>query len=133
MGKWYELARLPNSFEKGLDRVTAEYSLNPNGTVKVVNSGYKADGSFKVANGKGKTTSNPGVLKVSFFWIFYAQYRIFVLDPNYQYALVGSNSAKYLWILSRTPTMPQEQLNELIDEAQKRGFDTSKLIFPKVE
>lgn len=131
MGKWYEIARLDHSFERGLDRVTAEYIKNTDGTVKVVNRGYRADGTYNEAIGKAKTTADPGVLKVSFFWIFYAPYRIFVLDEAYQYALVGSNSANYLWILCRQPTMDKHTLHQLLEEAQRRGFDTSKLIFPQ--
>ncbi|MGL4852963.1 MAG: lipocalin family protein [Phocaeicola sp.] len=131
MGKWFEIARFDHSFERGMDSVTAEYVKNANGTIQVINRGYKADKGFSVAKGKAKTTTEPGVLKVSFFWIFYSQYRILELDDEYQYALIGSSSAKYLWILSRVPVMEKEQLEQLLEKARKRGYDTSKLIYPK--
>lgn len=131
MGKWYEIARFNHSFERDMDSVTAEYVKNPNGTIQVINRGYKATKGYTVAKGKAKTTAEPGVLKVSFFWIFYAQYRILELDDEYQYALIGSNSSNYLWILSRVPVMEKEQLERLLEKARKRGYDTSKLIYPK--
>jgi apolipoprotein D and lipocalin family protein len=132
LGKWYEIARLPVSFEKGLVNVTATYSLRKDGKVKVVNEGFKnaKDGKHKVAKGKAKFGGSPdqGYFRVSFFWPFYADYIIVELDPGYAYAMVAS-SPKYLWILSREPKMDKNVLNTLIEKAGKLGFDTSKLYF----
>lgn len=134
LGKWYEIARFDVSFEKGLDYVTAEYSLKPDGMVKVLNSGTNAKGVREEAVGKAKIpdANNPSHLKVSFFWIFYADYLILDLDEeNYSYSLVGSKSDKYLWILARTPSLPKETLDKIIKKAQDLGYDTSKLYFTK--
>jgi apolipoprotein D and lipocalin family protein len=132
LGKWYEIARLPNPFEKELVNVTATYSLRSDGKVKVVNEGYKQTrlGKHKVAVGKAKFAKSPdrGYLRVSFFWIFYGDYVIIELDPDYHYAMVAS-SHKYLWILAREPKMDSAVLDNLIKRAQELGFDTSKLYF----
>jgi apolipoprotein D and lipocalin family protein len=136
LGKWYEIARLPNSFEKDLVSVTATYSLRGDGKVKVVNEGYKKSksGKHKVATGKAKFATSPdqGYLRVSFFWIFYGDYMIVELDPEYKYALVAS-SRKYLWILSREPKMDNEVLDKLVKKAQELGFNTTKLYFTPQE
>lgn len=133
LGKWYEIARFDHHFEKDLVGVTAEYSLLPDGKVRVTNSGYKhtLDGPFKSIDGKAKIPdpSNPAHLKVSFFMWFYSDYNIMELDKDYQYALVGSDTDKYLWILSRTPQLPNDPLNRLLDQATRRGYDIDKLIW----
>jgi len=136
MGKWYEIARFDHRFERGLIGSTAEYKLLPNGDVQVINRGY--EGSFKgkleTAEGKAKLPdpSEPGKLKVSFFLWFYGEYNVLELDSvNYSYALIGSSSDKYLWILSRTPQLPEVTKKLLLEKAQKRGYDTSKLIWVK--
>ena len=131
LGKWYEIARLPNSFEKGLSCITATYTQRPDGKIGVVNSGYSAEkGKFQTANGKAKIpdSADPGRLKVSFFWIFYGDYYIIHVDSNYQYALVGTPSRKYLWILSRTPDIDKEIMDNLIETAKNYDFNTEKLI-----
>ena len=131
MGKWYEIARYNHFFEKGMTHVYTEYSLQPDGKIKVINRGIK-DGKPKEIIGKGKQPSpkeHPGQLKVSFFLWFYADYYILELDKDYQYALVGSSSNDYLWILSRTPQMPKAELDHLLQKIVQRGYDTSKLIF----
>lgn len=131
LGKWYEMARFDHSFERGLVGVTVTYSFRPDGKIKVVNEGYQntLDGKHSVAVGKAKTTSEPGKLKVSFFWIFYGAYNILELDADYQWALIGSSSDKYLWILSRTPVLEPGVLSGIIEKARQRGYDTSKLIW----
>ena len=133
MGRWYEIARFDHKFERGKVGVTADYSLNDDGTILVLNSGYNGalNGKLETATGKAKQPNPkyPGKLKVSFFWIFYAQYNILELDDDYGYALIGSSSDKYLWILSRTPEMHQDTLNMLLRRAENRGYDTSKLIY----
>lgn len=131
MGKWYEIARYDHSFEKGMTHVIAEYTLEENGRIRVVNKGMK-EGELKEIVGKGKQPEPeeyPGQLKVSFFLWFYADYYIMELDKDYQYALVGSSSDKYLWILSRTPKMEKVQLDKLLNNLIQRGYDISKLIF----
>jgi lipocalin len=130
LGRWYEIARLPNWFEKEMTNVTATYNLKENGKVKVENTGL-INGKIKTAIGKAKIAkeSNVGFLKVAFFLWFYADYKIISLDSvNYQYAMVAS-SDKYLWILCRKPELDKAILDSLIEKAQKMGFDTSKLYF----
>ncbi len=136
IGRWFEIARFDHTFEKNLVGVTATYSFKDDGKIKVVNEGYKFTlaGKHSKATGKAKVPnpSEPGKLKVSFFWFFYADYEILELDTvNYQYALIGGGSPNYLWILSRTPQMNPDIYNMLIQKAKDRGYDTDKLI--KVE
>lgn len=128
LGKWYEIARFDHVFERDMQMVTAEYKLLPNGQIQVINSGYK-DGKFKETIGKAKTTDTSGLLRVSFFLNFYSDYRVLMIDKDYQYVLVGGNSPKYLWILSRTPQLSPEILQNIIDVAENKGYDTEKLIF----
>ena len=130
LGTWYEIARLPNWFEKGLTHVTATYSLRNDGKVKVVNKGYR-DGEEKVAEGKAKFAGSPdiGHLRVSFFWIFYSDYIIVELDPEYRYALVVGSGTDLLWILSRTPELEQEIVDRLLDRARALGIDTDQVYF----
>jgi len=133
LGTWHEIARLDHRFERGLSRVTAEYSLREDGGVKVVNRGYKAtENSWEEAVGKAFFTgdSDVGQLKVSFFGPFYGGYNIVALDKeNYQYSLVVGPSYKYLWILSRTPQLEPAVLGELIAKANELGFPTDDLIY----
>ncbi len=115
MGKWFEIARFDHRFEHNLVGATVEYSFLPNGDIEVVNSGYWGNfsGSFKRAKGIAKITDPtcPSKLKVCFFMRFYAEYNIMEIDEdNYSYALVGSNTSDYLWLLSRTPTLPEEAI-----------------------
>ncbi len=132
VGKWYEIARLPNSFEKGLECCTADYSLLPNGKIEVVNTGKVIVDRSKVKKAKGKAyvpdKNEPGKIKVSFFGPFYGNYWIIALDPNYQYVLVGEPSRKYLWILSRNTAIAESDYQNLIDIAKKSGFNTDKMI-----
>ena len=131
LGRWYEIARFDHRFERGLSEVSAEYTAQNNGMIKVLNSGFKAKlGKRSQIVGRAKTTDVAGVLRVSFFWIFYSDYRVLALGDNYEWALVGSgDSGKYLWILSRTEVLPKETVEKIIAEAERRGFDTKKLLF----
>ena len=133
LGTWYEIARLDHSFERGLTRVTATYSLRSDGGVKVVNRGYSAEKQrWKEAIGKAYFVKNPdiGYLKVSFFGPFYGAYIVFELDhAHYQYSLVSGPDKSYLWILARTPTIKASTKDFLIAKAAALGFDTHKLIF----
>ena len=136
MGTWYEIARFPHSFEKGLVGVTATYSLKKNGNIRVVNQGYK--GSLQGKRSQAKATAKipdpnePGKLKVYFFFLFGADYYILELDEkDYQYALVGSSSINYLWILSRSPQMPEKTYQMLVEKAKELGYDMEKLMLVK--
>ena len=137
LGKWYEIARMDHSFERGLTNVTAEYSMNADGTIKVQNRGYNPEKKeWKDAEGKAKFVESPnvGYLKVSFFGPFYGSYVIYDLDrENYSYSLISGPDKDYMWLLSRTPTMDAATKKRLLDKAQALGFDTSKLIHVKHE
>jgi apolipoprotein D and lipocalin family protein len=132
MGTWYEIARYDHSFERGLAGCTANYSFRPDGKIKVINQGYKGTlrGKFMKAAGKAKLPDKkePGKLKVSFFLFFYADYYVLELGENYDWALIGSSTDKYLWILSRTPKLEPSVYQKIIGLAQKRGYDTTKLL-----
>jgi len=132
LGKWYEIARFPHSFEKNLVGVTATYSLRDDGKIKVLNQGYKntLNGELSVAIGKAKIPNKlePAKLKVSFFWIFYGDYYVLELDENYQYVMIGSSSPKYFWILCRTPQMDSAIYEMLLEKARKRGYNLDKLV-----
>ena len=132
LGTWYELARFDHSFERGLVGVTATYTLRDDGMIKVLNQGYKnsLQGELSQANGKAKIPNMncPSKLKVSFFWFFYADYYVLELDKDYQWAIVGSNSNNYLWILSRKPIVDDSLYNLLVQKAQNLGYDINKLI-----
>ena len=135
LGKWYEIARLDHSFERGLSHVTADYSLRQDGGLKVLNRGYKdADAVWKDAEGKAYFVDNKdvGYLKVSFFGPFYGSYIVFDLDQqNYSYSMISGPDKSYFWLLSRTPTMDPALQQRLIEKAGSLGFDTSKLIYVK--
>jgi apolipoprotein D and lipocalin family protein len=133
LGKWYEIARLDHSFERGLTRVTADYSLRDDGGVRVLNRGYSVkENAWKEAEGKAYFVegTDKGYLKVSFFGPFYGAYVVFELDhEHYQYALVCGPDKSYLWILARTREMKKDVKDKLLAKAAALGFDTSKLIF----
>jgi len=133
LGKWYEVARLDHSFERGLNNVSAEYSLKDDGGVTVVNRGFSIeDNEWSEAQGKAYfvDSSDQGYLKVSFFGPFYGSYVIFDLDKvDYQYAFVSGPDTSYLWLLSRTPDISPELKARFIKESKARGFDTDNLIF----
>jgi len=137
LGRWYEIARLDHSFERGLTRVTADYSMRDDGGVKVLNRGFSAEKNiWKEAEGKAYFVDKTdlGYLKVSFFGPFYGSYVVFELDhENYQYALVCGPNKSYLWILSRTPKIKNDVKDDLLKKASALGFDTSKLIFVSQE
>ena len=133
LGKWYEIARLDHSFERGLNEVTAEYSLQEDGGVKVINRGFsKADNKWKEAVGKAYFVNSPSeaYLKVSFFGPFYGSYVVFELESeNYQYAFVSGPDSDYLWLLSKTPSVEPEVIKQFVSMSDALGFDTSKLIY----
>lgn len=132
LGTWYEIARYDYAFERGLSQVTATYSLREDGGIKVVNRGYSAEkAEWKESTGKAYFVEGKdiGYLKVSFFGPFYSSYIVFELDENYQYALVTGSDKSYLWILSRTPTIPDNVKGSLLAKATALGFDVNKLIY----
>lgn len=135
LGKWYEIARLDHSFERGLTHISAEYSLRDDGGVRVLNSGYNPEKKVREsAEGKAYFTGdvNVGSLKVSFFGPFYGGYNIIALDKqNYSYAMVAGPNYNYLWILSRTPTLADTVLHKLVAQAKELGFATDELIYPE--
>jgi len=132
LGTWYEVARLDHSFERGLSRVTAEYSLREDGGVRVVNRGFKAaGGTWKEAVGRAYFVGDQtvGRLRVSFFGPFFGGYNIIALDRDgYQWAMVCGPSRDYLWILARQPQMDAEVLEKLTTQADSFGFATDELI-----
>ena len=133
MGKWYEIARYEHRFEKDMTHVTADYFMLPDGKIQIINRGIK-DGIPKEVIGKAKQPDpqqNPGRLKVSFFLWFYSDYYILELDKGYQYAVIGSSTDKYLWILSRTPQLPQVTLDKILQNLKQRGYDLSRLVMVK--
>ena len=132
LGTWYEIARLDHSFERGLERVTAEYSLRDDGGIKVVNRGLDPQKNrWKEAIGKAYFVgdSTLGSLKVSFWGPFYSSYNIIDLDKkNYSYSLVCGPNKSYLWILAREPHLEETLKSELIKKAKDLGFETEKMI-----
>lgn len=131
-GSWYEVARYDHWFERGMERTKATYRLREDGKIEVLNTGIK-NGKPKESKGKAKTTDTPALLRVSFFGPFYSDYRVMLIDRDYQYALIGSSSDKYLWILSRKPQLTTEVKDLILKEAKRRGYDTTKLIWVKQE
>jgi len=130
-GLWYEIAKLPNRFEKGLTCITAKYTLLEDGKIEVWNRGIKNNDLNNTSSIKGKAKpakeGDNSKLKVSFFGPFYGDYYIIDLDENYQYAMIGEPSRAYFWILSRTPQIDDVLYNQLLEKAAKLGFDTSKV------
>lgn len=132
LGRWFEIARLDYKWERNLDNVTAEYSLNDDGTIRVDNKGYdvKKD-RWEQSIGKAKFVKkdNVGMLKVSFFGPFYSGYNIIAVDSDYKYALVAGESLNYIWILSRETTMPESIKADFLIKAQEIGYNISDLVW----
>ena len=130
-GTWYEIARLPNSFERGLKCTTATYALRDDGRMTVINRGIKVDDLTRSSEAKGVAwvpdPNQPGKLKVRFFWPFSGDYWIIDLDPDYQYVLVGSPDHKYLWVLARAKFIPDAIYLRLLQKAETNGFDLTNL------
>jgi lipocalin len=130
LGSWYEIARFDHSFERGMEYAMAHYTMRDDGKIDVLNTGIK-DGRAKDAKGIAKTTNQQGLLRVSFFGPFFSDYRIMLLDENYQYVLVGGSTNRFLWILSRTPQLDEATLSLILAEADRRGYDTTRLLWVK--
>jgi len=133
LGKWYEIARLDHSFERGLSNVTATYSLRDDGGVRVVNRGYdESAAGWDEAVGKAYFVDDADVgrLKVSFFGPFYGGYNILELDmANYAYALVAGPDRSYLWILARDSNIDRALVDRLVATARSLDFPVDELIF----
>jgi apolipoprotein D and lipocalin family protein len=131
-GKWFEIARLPNFFERKLKCITATYSLRPDGKITVVNAGNYISEPGKTTSSEGVAwipdKSSPAKLKVQFFWPFSGDYWIMDLDKEYRYVLVGDPSHKYLWILAREKTMDETTYTMLLKKAIDNGYDINPII-----
>jgi apolipoprotein D and lipocalin family protein len=131
LGKWFEIARLNHSFERGLSNVTAEYELREDGGVTVINRGYsQEEQNWKQAEGKAYFVDEPstGHLKVSFFGPFYSSYIIFELGEDYDYAFISGYNRDYLWLLSRQPQVDSATLERFKQVARDKGFAVDELI-----
>ena len=130
MGRWYEIARYDHRFERNMERCEAYYALESDGNIAVRNSGIDTKtGLLRIADGKAKLGKQPGQLRVSFFLFFYSDYNVLALGENYDWALVGSKSPKYLWILSRTPSLPESTIEHILAIARTRVYNTDNLIW----
>lgn len=137
LGTWYEIARLDHSFEQGLSRVTAEYSLREDGGIRVLNKGYSQEkGEWQEAEGKAYFVEDKqtGYLKVSFFGPFYGAYGIFGLDKqDYRFSWVSGPNTDYLWLLAREPHIDEQDKQAFVERAAELGFDTEALIWVEHE
>lgn len=136
MGEWFEIARFNYLFEKGVDYATAEYSLNDDGSVKVVNRGYnyrKQKEIEVVGEAVAVGDKDEAMFKVSFRKPFFAGYNVIAIDKSYKYALVSGRNRSYLWILSKEKQVPEKVINEYLEKAESLGFNTSKLIWTKYD
>jgi apolipoprotein D and lipocalin family protein len=132
LGTWYEIARLDHSFERNLERVTATYGLNEDGSISVLNKGFNTEkDEWRQAEGVAKPMGSSDIahLKVSFFGPFYGTYAVFELADDYSYAFVSGYNTDYLWLLAREPDVSADVRQRFINESQALGFDTSKLIW----
>lgn len=130
LGRWYEIARYEQSFQKGCEGVSADYSLRPDGSIAVVNRCRKPDGKTSEARGRAKVVDprSSAKLKVSFFGPFYGDYWVLDHADDYSWSIVGEPSGRYLWILDRDATPPEAKVQKLIERAGSLGYDTSMLL-----
>ena len=132
LGTWYEIATIPQRFQKGCTAVSATYTLRPDGKIKVLNECRKdsLNGKYKAAKGKAWVTDTltNAKLKVQFFWPFSGAYWIIELDSSYQYAVVGHPDRKYLWILSRSRKMDDALYNDLMERIKNHGYELSGIV-----
>ncbi|UCC31497.1 MAG: lipocalin family protein [Phycisphaerales bacterium] len=131
-GRWYEIARYPNSFERGCVGVTADYTPRDDGRIEVVNTCFESslEGPERVIRGSARVadaTTN-AKLKVRFFWLFEGDYWIIDLDEDYSYAVVGEPRRNFLWILSRTPQMDEDTYTDIVESLPAFGYDPGRLI-----
>ncbi len=133
LGQWYEIARLDHAFERGLEQVTAEYTIRDDGGIAVKNRGFSVSKQkWREARGKAYFVNDDSeaYLKVSFFGPFYGSYVVFELDKeDYQYAFVSGPDLSYLWLLSRTKELEPAVMEQFVNQSTELGFDTSRLIY----
>lgn len=132
LGTWYEIARLPQWYERGIVRASATYTMDGD-TLRITNRGFRDDGTEKISTAVGHLAGPPseGAFRISFFRPFYGDYRIIWLSSNYDLALVTGNDRSSLWILARTATIPVETRDALVAQAAHWGFDVTKLEYPQ--
>ncbi len=130
LGTWYEIARLDHRFQRGDVAATATYALNPDGSIAVTNRGWRADGTERAVTGRARFLGPRDVasLAVTFRWPFEGGYHVIRLDPDYRIALVSGPTRDYLWLLSRTPTLPEPVVQEWLAFAAGRGFPVERII-----
>ncbi|MCH8488615.1 MAG: lipocalin family protein [Oceanicaulis sp.] len=136
LGRWYEIARYDNRFERGCDGVTAEYAMRGDGLISVVNTCYRdgLDGPADEARGRARVVDGSGgaKLEVSFFGPFWGDYWVIELDEaEYGWSVVSEPRGRYLWILSRTPHMDPDVLDARLSRLEAMGFDTGALVYPE--
>jgi apolipoprotein D and lipocalin family protein len=133
LGRWFEIARYDQRFERGCEAATADYAMRDDGRIDVVNRCRKRDGRLEEARGIAKIVDDEtkAKLKVSFFGPFFGNYWILDHSDDYSWSIVGEPSGRYLWILSRTPNPGDEELRRLVNRTAAIGYDTSMLIFDK--
>ena len=135
LGRWYEFARYDMMFERGCEGVTADYSLRPDGMIRVLNSCHAGapTGPLKTAEGRAKRVGDAlgAKLKVSFFGPFYADYWVLDRADDYSWAIVGEPSGRYLWILTRTPALTPAVRELVLDRARAMGYDLSLLRYTR--
>lgn len=133
VGRWFELARYEQRYEKGCDGVTADYSMRPDGSIDVVNRCRKPDGRIDEARGRAKVveTDRNAKLRVSFFGPFYGNYWILDHADDYSWSIVGEPSGRYLWILARSATPSEAKVAELIKIVEQMGYDSTMLVRTK--
>ena len=132
LGRWYEIARLDHSFERGLSQVTATYRLNPDGSIAVLNRGFDVDKSeWREAEGVARFVQSSDIahLKVSFFGPFYGSYIVFELGEDYDYAFVSGFNRDYLWLLARTPEVGSALQDHFLETVAELGFDPAGLVW----
>lgn len=129
LGRWYEIARYEQGFQKGCEGVTADYALRANGSIDVLNRCQKPGGTLSEARGRAKVVDGTAnaKLKVSFFGPFYGDYWVLDHGDDYSWSIVGEGSGRYLWILNRQATPTEAEIQKLIDRARALGYDTSML------
>lgn len=134
LGTWHEIARMDYRFERNLHLVTAKYSMNPDGSIKVKNRGFNLEtNQWKEANGTAKFTGEPdtAAMKVSFFGPFYSGYNVIGITPDYRHSMICGESRDYLWLLSRDKQMPDFVIKPFLEHAESLGFNTASLLWPR--
>ncbi|AUZ04648.2 lipocalin [Vitreoscilla sp. C1] len=132
MGKWYEVARFDFKWQKNLKNVTADYTLQNDGSIQVDNQGSDIttlERKQSIGKAKSNGNANNGALKVSFFGPFYSEYNVVQLDPDYRYALIFGENNDYMWLLSREKTMPDSVKQKYLNFAQQSGYDLNRLVW----